>query len=66
MIKGKDPYQLITELERLDKMELDYYNPPILNAKVLGDKRRKVKDIWNRIVRLYVSSFLSFYIFYIF
>lgn len=55
MIKGKDPYQIIMGLERLDKMEYDYYNPPPLSAKVLSDKRRKLRETWDRVVRLYVS-----------
>lgn len=56
MLKGKDPYQILADLERLDRMEYDVDNPPVLNEKVLKDKRRKLKETWDRICRLYVSS----------
>lgn len=46
-------------MERLDKMEYDFYNPPSLNEKVLKDKRRKLKETWDRLIRLYVSIRLN-------
>lgn len=55
VLKGKDPYQIISDMERLDRMEYDFYNPPALNEKVLKDKRRKLKETWDRLLRLYVS-----------
>ena len=57
VLKGKDPYQILADLERLDRMEYDFNNPPPLNEKVLKDKRRKLKETWDRICRLYVSFF---------
>ncbi|OTF73306.1 hypothetical protein BLA29_003148, partial [Euroglyphus maynei] len=56
VLKGKDPYQIISDMERLDKMEYDFYNPPSLNEKVLKDKRRKLKETWDRLLRLYVKE----------
>lgn len=53
VLKGKDPQALIVELEKLDAMEYDPNNPPILNEKVLKDKRRKVKETFDRVLRLY-------------
>src|SRR2546421_12810919 len=56
VIKGKDPNQILAELERLDQMEFNVNQPPVLNEKVLMDKRRKLKDSWDRIVRLYFKE----------
>ncbi|XP_027197755.1 uncharacterized protein LOC113792080 [Dermatophagoides pteronyssinus] len=56
VLKGKDPYQIISDMERLDKMEYDFYNPPSLNEKVLKDKRRKLKETWDRLIRLYIKE----------
>ena len=67
VLKGKDPYQIIADMERLDQMEYNVNAPPPLNEKVLKDKRRKMKETWDRLCRLYVSNhyyrqklFLSF------
>lgn len=38
-------------------MEYDFSNPSPLNEKVLRDKRRKLKETWDRICKLYVSLF---------
>lgn len=38
---------------------LSEYNvnaPPLLNEKVLKDKRKKLKETWDRVMRLYVRS----------
>ncbi|KAH7645715.1 hypothetical protein HUG17_1253 [Dermatophagoides farinae] len=56
VLKGKDPYQIISDMERLDRMEYDFYNPPALNEKVLKDKRRKLKETWDRLLRLYIKE----------
>lgn len=55
VLKGKDPHQILADLERLDKMEYNVNAPPPLNEKVLRDKRRKSKETWDRLCRLYVS-----------
>lgn len=34
--------------------------PPLLNEKVLKDKRKKLKETWDRVMRLYVSNFVLF------
>ena len=56
VLKGKDPYQIIADMERLDQMEYNVNTPPPLNEKVLKDKRRKMKETWDRLCRLYVSD----------
>ena len=30
--------------------------PPALNEKVLADKRKKLNETWDRLLKLYVSS----------
>ena len=55
VIKQKDPATLIREMELLDKMEFDANNPPPYSAKVIQDKRRKLKDQYHKILQYYVS-----------
>ena len=63
VLKGKDPFQILADLERLDKMEFDVNNTTLtLNEKVLKDKRRKLKETWDRLCRLYVSINLRSFI----
>ena len=42
-----------TELEKLDEMEYDPMNLPLLGEKVLKEKRRKVQETLDRVMRLY-------------
>ncbi|XP_074600786.1 uncharacterized protein LOC141854857 [Brevipalpus obovatus] len=53
VLKGKDPHQVLADMERLDQMEYSVDAPPPLNEKVLRDKRRKLKETWDRLCRLY-------------
>lgn len=76
MLKGKDPAQLIEEMEKIDEMgmlqpgivtlfglktvfvlEYNVYQPSPLNEKVLREKRKKLKETFDRVMRLYVSWF---------
>ncbi|XP_040214623.1 WW domain-binding protein 11 isoform X2 [Rana temporaria] len=54
VLKMKDPKQIIKDMEKLDEME---FNPvqqqPQLNEKVLKDKRKKLRETFERILRLY-------------
>jgi hypothetical protein len=43
-------------MEHLDRMEYDPVNPAPYNIKVLQEKRKKVKETWDRVYRLYVSK----------
>jgi hypothetical protein len=43
-------------MEHLDRMEYDPVNPAPYNIKVLQEKRKKVKETWDRVYRLYVSQ----------
>ncbi|XP_014674727.1 PREDICTED: WW domain-binding protein 11-like [Priapulus caudatus] len=62
VLKGKDPQQLIVELEAIDQMEFDPNNPPSLNEKVLKDKRKKLKDTFDRVMRLYEKEDPEMYV----
>lgn len=53
VIKSKDPHQILADLRRLDQMEFNTEQPSPLNEKVLGDKRRKLKETWDRVMHLY-------------
>lgn len=53
VLKGKDPKTMIIELESIDAIEYDPINPPILGEKVLKEKRRKVQETLDRVMRLY-------------
>lgn len=79
VLKGKDPAQLIEEMEKIDEMgllnylifihlfhsskmiEFDWFSeynvlqPSPLNEKVLREKRKKLKETFDRVMRLYVS-----------
>ncbi|KAF3846909.1 hypothetical protein F7725_003987 [Dissostichus mawsoni] len=49
----KDPRQIIKDMEKLDEMEFNPVQQPLLNEKVLRDKRKKLRETFERIVRLY-------------
>lgn len=84
VLKGKNPAQLIEEMEKIDEMgkwysiglnasateflllifpiEYNVLQPSPLNEKVLREKRKKLKETFDRVMRLYVSSSLSAFI----
>ncbi|XP_021928568.1 WW domain-binding protein 11 isoform X2 [Zootermopsis nevadensis] len=53
VLKGKDPIQLIAEMEKIDQMEYNVLQPPPLNEKVLKDKRKKLKETLERVMTMY-------------
>jgi len=53
VIKGKNPTDIILELEKLDDMEFNVLVAPPLNEKVMREKRRKLMETWHRVVHLY-------------
>jgi hypothetical protein len=53
VIKQKDPKHLLNDMELLDKMEFDPNNPPPYSAKVIQDKRKKLKETWTKIYQFY-------------
>lgn len=56
VIKSKDPHQILADLQRLDHMEFNVEQPSPLNEKVLNDKRRKLKETWDRVMHLYAKD----------
>jgi WW domain-binding protein 11 len=54
VLKGKNPRSLVSELEHLDRMEYDPVNASPYNIKVLQEKRKKAKETWDQVYRLYV------------
>uniref|UniRef100_I3NBG8 WW domain-binding protein 11-like n=1 Tax=Ictidomys tridecemlineatus TaxID=43179 RepID=I3NBG8_ICTTR len=53
VLKMKDPKQIIRDLEKLYEMEFNPVQQPQLNEKVLKDKRKKLRETFERILRLY-------------
>ncbi|GLV44804.1 uncharacterized protein CBL_14625 [Carabus blaptoides fortunei] len=53
VLKGKDPMQIIEEMEKIDQMEYNVLQPSPLNEKVLKDKRKKLRDTLDRVLKMY-------------
>ncbi|KAB7508080.1 WW domain-binding protein 11 [Armadillidium nasatum] len=53
VLKGKDPSQIIMEMEKMDMMEYNVECQPTLSEKVLKDKRKKLKETLERVLKLY-------------
>lgn len=53
VLKGKDPQQLLEELEKIDQMEFNVSQPSPLNEKVLKDKRKKLRETLDRVLGMY-------------
>jgi len=53
VLKGKDPMKLLEEMEQIDRMEYNPMQPPSLNEKVLKEKRKKLKETYDRVFKLY-------------
>ncbi|XP_058803788.1 WW domain-binding protein 11 [Phymastichus coffea] len=56
VLKGKDPSQIIEEMEKIDQMEYNVMQPPPLNEKVLKDKRKKLKETLDRVLKMYAKD----------
>ncbi|BET02888.1 Hypothetical protein domain Hypothetical protein protein 11 [Nesidiocoris tenuis] len=56
VLKGKDPMQLIQEMEKIDNMEYNVLQPSPLNEKVLKDKRRKLRETLDRVLKMYIKE----------
>lgn len=60
VLKGKDPLKLLEEMEIIDQMEFNPMEAPKLNEKVLKDKRKKLKETFLRVMRLYEKENLDY------
>ncbi|OXU28010.1 hypothetical protein TSAR_015854 [Trichomalopsis sarcophagae] len=56
VLKGKDPSQIIEEMEKIDQMEYNVMQPPPLNEKVLKDKRKKLKETLDRVLKMFAKD----------
>lgn len=56
VLKGKDPLQIIAEMEKIDQMEYNVMQASPLNEKVLKDKRKKLRDTFDRVMKIYVKE----------
>ncbi|KAK0180768.1 hypothetical protein PV327_003118 [Microctonus hyperodae] len=56
VLKGKDPAQIIEEMEKIDQMEYNVMQPPPLNEKVLKDKRKKLKETLDRVLKMFAKD----------
>lgn len=56
VLKGKDPQQLLFEMEKIDQMEYNVLQPSPLNEKVLKDKRKKLRETFDRVMEMYVKD----------
>ena len=62
VLKGKNPREIVQELEKLDDMEFNVLTPPSLNDKVLKDKRRKLHETWARVIKMYEKDNVEQYV----
>lgn len=53
VLKGKNPREIIEEMEKIDDMEFNPVTPCPLNQKVMAEKRRKLKETWDRVISMY-------------
>ncbi|XP_066256293.1 WW domain-binding protein 11 [Euwallacea similis] len=53
VLKGKDPHQILEEMEKIDQMEFNVNQPSPLNEKVLREKRKKLRDTLDRVMGMY-------------
>ncbi|XP_028140988.1 WW domain-binding protein 11 [Diabrotica virgifera virgifera] len=56
VLKGKDPQQILEEMEKIDQMEFNVNQPSPLNEKVLKDKRKKLRDTLDRVLSMYYKD----------
>lgn len=53
VLKMKDPTQILEELQKIDEMEFNVLQPSPLNEKVLKEKRKKLKETFDRVLKMY-------------
>ncbi|XP_054762774.2 WW domain-binding protein 11-like [Lytechinus pictus] len=53
VLKNKDPLGLLQDLEALDELELNPEVKTDLNEKVIKEKRKKIKETLDRVLKLY-------------
>ncbi|XP_068618371.1 WW domain-binding protein 11 [Battus philenor] len=53
VLKMKDPTQILEELQKIDEMEYNVLQPSPLNEKVLKEKRKKWRETFDRVLKMY-------------
>ena len=53
MLKGKNPREIVEELEKIDDMEYNPVTPCPHAPKVMLEKRRKLAETWDRVIKMY-------------
>ncbi|XP_063535524.1 WW domain-binding protein 11 [Cydia strobilella] len=53
VLKMKDPTQILEELQKIDEMEYNVLQPSPLNEKVLKEKRKKLRETFDRVLKMY-------------
>ncbi|KAJ0178421.1 hypothetical protein K1T71_006244 [Dendrolimus kikuchii] len=53
VLKMKDPIQILDELQKIDEMEFNVLQPSPLNEKVLKEKRKKLRETFDRVLKMY-------------
>ncbi|KAF6024611.1 WBP11 [Bugula neritina] len=61
VLKGKDGQKIIQDLDEIDDMELNPSKPPSLGEKVLKEKRRKLMETFERVLKLYEKEDTEYY-----
>ena len=53
VLKGKNPREIVEELEKIDDMEYNPVTPCPHAPKVMLEKRRKLAETWDRVIKMY-------------
>lgn len=53
VLKSKDPQRILEEIEKIETMEIDAGPVPLPNDKALKEKKRKLKETLDRMLKLY-------------
>ncbi|XP_046862876.1 WW domain-binding protein 11-like [Xenia sp. Carnegie-2017] len=53
VLKGKDPNQILEEIEKLDELEIQNGPVPLPNDKAIKEKKRKLRETLDRLLSVY-------------
>ncbi|CAB4005655.1 WW domain-binding 11 [Paramuricea clavata] len=53
VLKGKDPNQILEEIEKLDELEIQNGPVPLPNDKAIKEKKRKLRETLDRLLLVY-------------
>lgn len=55
-IERRDPEQVISDLEKLDRLEFDTTNNPTANDSFYRDKRKRLLETWTKVLAYYAKD----------